>query len=135
MDIKEFFLNDRFAASAGVELIDVKQGYARARMEIRPEHLNGGGVCQGGAIFTLADLAAAAAFNSHAILTLSITAEVHFFRAEIQGTLYAEANETFCQGKLAYCRVEVTNDNGDLVASFNSMGYHKKDQIPIDKVE
>ena len=54
---KEFFKSDRFAANAGVELLEVKPGYAKARMLVTEEHLNAGGVCQGGALFTLADLA------------------------------------------------------------------------------
>ena len=69
MDIFEFLQGDKFAINAGVELLEVGNGYAKARMEIKPAHLNGGGVCQGGAIFTLADLAFAAASNSHAQLT------------------------------------------------------------------
>ena len=73
MTIHEFLQGDKFALLAGVELLETGNGYAKARMLIKPEHLNGGGVCQGGAIFTLADLAFAAATNSHARLTLSIT--------------------------------------------------------------
>lgn len=42
MTLKEFFKKDRFAALAGVELLEVKQGYAKARMLVTPEHLNGG---------------------------------------------------------------------------------------------
>ena len=71
MTIQEFLQGDKFALLAGVELLETGNGYAKARMEIKPEHLNGGGVCQGGAIFTLADLAFAAATNSHARLTFS----------------------------------------------------------------
>ena len=70
-ELLEFFKKDRFAANAGAELLEIKEGYGRARMLITPEHLNGGGVCQGGAIFTLADLAFAAAVNSHGVLTFS----------------------------------------------------------------
>ena len=66
MTINEFLQGDKFALLAGVELLETGNGYAKARMEIKPEHLNGGGVCPGGAIFTLADLAFAAATNSHA---------------------------------------------------------------------
>ena len=69
MTIQEFLQGDKFALLAGVELLETGNGYAKARMLIKPEHLNGGGVCQGGAIFTLADLAFAAATNSHARLT------------------------------------------------------------------
>lgn len=90
MTINEFLQGDKFALLAGVELLETGNGYAKARMEIKPEHLNGGGVCQGGAIFTLADLAFAAATNSHARLTLSITSSINFFKAESKGFLYAE---------------------------------------------
>ena len=65
MTAQEFFKNDRFATNAGVELIEIKEGYSKARLVITAEHLNAGGRTQGGAIFTLADLALAAAANSH----------------------------------------------------------------------
>lgn len=50
--LKEFLKADRFATCAGVELLEIKPGYARACMEVTDRHLNGGGVCQGGALFT-----------------------------------------------------------------------------------
>ena len=55
--LKDMLSHDRFAAEAGVELLEVREGYAKARMLVTDKHLNGGGVCQGGALFTLADLA------------------------------------------------------------------------------
>lgn len=79
MTLKEYLSEkDRFASAAGVELLEIKEGYARARMLVQPKHLNGGGVCQGGAIFTLADLAFAAAANSHQTLTLSVSSNISF---------------------------------------------------------
>ena len=51
--LKEILLHDRFAAEAGVELMEVREGYAKARMQVTEKHLNAGGVCQGGALFTL----------------------------------------------------------------------------------
>ena len=93
MTIHEFLQGDKFALLAGVELLETGNGYAKARMLIKPEHLNGGGVCQGGAIFTLADLAFAAATNSHARLTLSITSNINFFKAESKGYLCGEGKE------------------------------------------
>ena len=135
MTIQEFFKNDIFAAEAGVELLETGNGTARARMEILPKHLNGGGVCQGGAIFTLADLAFAAATNSHAQLTFSIQANIQFFKSESQGFLYADAKEIFCQGKLASAEVRVTNEAGELIAMFSGMGYHKGVPLPFDPIQ
>jgi acyl-CoA thioesterase len=134
MDIKEFFRKDIFAMKAGVELLEVGNGTARARMEISPAHLNGAGVCQGGAVFTLADLAFAAAVNSHAQLTYSIWAHIQFFKAESNGYLYADAKEIFNRGKLATAEVRITNEAGELIATFGSMGYHKETALPFDPV-
>ena len=57
MTPQEFFKNDLFAENAGVVLLEVREGYSKAKLEIKPEHLNAGARTQGGAIFTLADLA------------------------------------------------------------------------------
>lgn len=133
--IRDFFGNDAFAVAAGVELLEAANGYARARMEIRPLHLNGGGVCQGGALFTLADFAFAVAANSHAQLTFSICSEIHIFKSERAGFLYAEAREQFSHSRLSNCEVKITNEAGELVATFNGTGYRKDMKLPFDAIE
>jgi len=55
--IKKCFERDRFARYVGVELVEVSEGKAVARMKIREHHLNGVGIVHGAAIFSLADLA------------------------------------------------------------------------------
>lgn len=104
-------------------------------MYITPEHLNGGGVCQGGALFTLADLAFAAATNSHARMTLSITSTINFFRSEKVGYLYAEAREVFDHKRLSNCEVSITNEKGDLIATLTGTGYRKDIELPFDPLE
>ena len=126
MTLKEFFLKDRFAVNAGVELMEVRPGYAKARMRITPEHLNGGGVCQGGALFTLADLAFAAAVNSHLTLTFSTTANITFLRSVADGYVYAEATEIANHPRLPYAEVRITSEDGQLVAILTSSGYRKQ---------
>ena len=59
MTPQEFFKNDLFAENAGVILLEVREGYSKAKLEIKPEHLNAGARTQGGAIFTWTDLALA----------------------------------------------------------------------------
>lgn len=135
MTIQDFLQGDKFALRAGVELLDVGNGYAKARMEVKPEHLNGGGVCQGGALFTLADLAFAAATNSHAKLTFSIDSSIHFFRSVSSGMLYAEAHEVFNHKRLANCEVRITTESGELVATFNGTGYRKDTPLPFEPID
>ena len=129
MTIGELLANDRYAARSGIELLETGDGYAKARMPITPEHLNGAGVCQGGAIFTLADFAFAAACNSRGKLTVSVQSNIHIFRSEKSGFLYAEAREIFDHKRLSNCEVRITNESGDLIATFSGTGYRK--EIPI----
>ena len=130
MTLIDFFKKDRFAVLAGAELLEVKEGYARARMKITPDHLNGGGVCQGGALFTLADLAFAAAVNSHLQLTFSTTSNITYLRSIAEGTVYAEAVELVNHKRMPYAEVKMTDEHGELIAIFTSSGY-RKSNAPI----
>ena len=131
MTLFDFFKNDRFAVMAGVELMEISEGYAKARMLVTKDHLNGGGVCQGGALFTLADLAFAAAVNSHLVLTFSTSSNITFFQSVAQGYVYAEAREIVNHPRLPYAEVKITDEGGRLIAVFTSSGYRKKD-VPIE---
>ena len=132
MTKSELLKNDRFARAAGVEILDIRPGYAKARMEVTPAHLNAAGVCQGGALFTLADLAFAAVANSYAQVTLSLSANINFLKAVSAGWLYAEAREIHHHPRIPYIEVRICLEDGDLVAILNSTGYRKKDRLPID---
>lgn len=124
--IKTFLKNDQFAANAGIELQEVKPGYAKACMKVTQAHLNAGGVCQGGALFTLADLACAAVANSHGQLTYSLTANITFIRSAKEGEfIYAEAIEVVNHPRIPYIEVRLTNEQGELLATFTSSGYRK----------
>ena len=122
---KEFFKSDRFAINAGVELLEVKLGFAKARMLVTNEHLNAGGVCQGGALFTLADLAFAAVANSHDQLTLSINANITFIRSVKEGYVYAEAVEVFNHHRIPFIEVRLVDEAGELIGVMTSSGYRK----------
>ena len=92
-ELAKVFERDRFATGIGVELLEVGEGRAVARLAVGPEHLNAAGVVQGGAVFTLADFAFAVASNSRGNVALAIEAHVTFVRAVRAGVLRAEARE------------------------------------------
>jgi acyl-CoA thioesterase len=130
-DIKDFFANDRFAAHAGVELIDIAPGRATARMAVKEHHLNAVRIVHGAAIFTLADLVFAMASNSHGTVAVAINAHISFLKAVRGGTLTAEGHEVSRDARLASYTIDVTDDTGDLVAVFQGMVYRKEEKIPV----
>jgi acyl-CoA thioesterase len=127
--IWDFFQNDRFAQHSGIALLEIEEGRAKAKMSITDSHLNGVNLVHGGAIFTLADLAFAAASNSHGTVAVAINASIWFVKAATQGTLFAEAKEVSCNPKLATYAITITDDTGEIIALFEGMVYRKKDQI------
>jgi acyl-CoA thioesterase len=131
MTIKEFFKDDRYAAFSGIELLEVEPGKAKASMEIRDMHLNAGNVVQGGAIFTLADLAFAAAVNAYGNLAMSIETSIRYFKGVGSGTLFAEAKIVHLHKKLATFEVRVTNQDEELIALFTATAFRKEIALPF----
>ena len=124
-NVKQLLSRDRYAQHSGIELVEVGPGTATVRMTIADTHRNGVGMVHGGAIFTLADFAFAAASNSHGPVAVAINASISFVKAAMEGTLTATAEETSINPKLATYEVKVTDEAGDLVATFHGMVYRK----------
>jgi acyl-CoA thioesterase len=127
--VRELMARDRFAAHAGIELLEVSSGFARARMNLEPYHCNGVGMAQGGAIFTLADLAFAAACNSHGTVAVATNASISFMRPSSTGALIAEARELAHSRKLSHCTVRVADERGELVALFQGTAFRKRERV------
>ncbi len=134
MTLKEFLsANDRFAANSGCKLEEIGDGYARASLVVTKEHLNAGGVCQGGVYFTLADIAIAAVMNSHDQLTFGIENNIVYVKSAKAGdTLTALATEVANHHKLPYVDVRITNQQGELLCIVTGIGYRKQVAMPVD---
>ena len=122
---------DIFARENGIQLTEVREGYAKAEMTVGPSHINGANVCQGGAIFTLADLAFAAVCNSHGVLTLGISNTIDYLTsARLGDHLTAEATETVNHPKMPQCIITVRNQNDEIIATATGRAYRKR--IPFE---
>ena len=132
MDIKEILnQTDHFAKNNGCQITEVDEQHAIAEMTVTNAHLNGGQVCQGGALFTLADLAIAALMNHQGQLTFGISNNIMFVASAHEGdTLRAEATFVTNHHKIPSVEVRVTNQHGDLICHVTGMGYRKSSPLP-----
>ena len=127
--------DDKFAKSIGAQLTEVREGYACAELIVEDRHLNGAGVCQGGVIYTLADLAFAAVANSHGILSLGISNTITFIKsAQLGETIKAECTELVNHHRLPYCDIKVTNEQGEIIAIVTGLGYRMKKEFNFDEL-
>ena len=128
--IREYFKQDALAAHLGIELLDVSEGRAVARMEVRDHHFNSFGIVHGAAVFALADFAFAAASNSHGTIAVALSATICFLRPGGRGVLTATADEVARSNRIGTYTIRVADEAGETVALFQGMVYRKRDPIP-----
>jgi len=113
------FERDTASRNLGMQLIKVTPGCAEMSMIVRADMLNGHGICHGGYIFALADSAFAFACNSYNFSTVSAGARIeHLCPTELGEELTATAVETALSGRSGVYDVQVTTQQGDIVALF-----------------
>lgn len=126
--LKRFFnARDRLCKALGIMVTEIGLGTAVTEMVLEEMHLNGADVAQGGAIFTLADLAFGAAANSHGCMALGVNASIAFTKGAREGRLTAHARETAVSGPLGTYVVEVKNGEGETIATFQGTAYRKRE--------
>lgn len=125
--------NDCFANTSGCRLVEIRNGYAKAIMVVGKNHLNAGGVCQGGALFTLADLALAAVMNSRGRLTFGIQNNIMYLQsAKLGDVLIAEAREIYDHHKIPSVEVHISTEDGKLLCVVTGMAYRKDKDMPVE---
>ena len=113
------YARDTASQALGMALEEVRPGYARLRMAVRADMLNGHGSCHGGMVFALADSAFAFACNSHDVVTVASSCSIEVLAPAQEGDeLVAEAEERFREGRNGVYDVNVRRGDGSLIATF-----------------
>jgi acyl-CoA thioesterase len=124
------YARDRASQALGMALDEVRPGHARLRMTVRADMLNGHGICHGGIVFALADSAFAFACNSRDVLTVAAGCSVEFLGPAREGDeLVAEARERFLEGRNGVYDVDVSREDGELVATFRGRSTATRDRV------
>jgi acyl-CoA thioesterase len=121
---------DRATQALGMELQEVRAGYARIRMPVKRDMTNGHGICHGGFMFLLADSTFAFACNSHNQRAVAASAEIHFIASAHEGdVLTAEGIEQHLAGRSGVYDMRVTDQSGRLIALFRGKSATIKGQF------
>ena len=118
------FATDKAAHALGMEVSAISPGHASVTMTVREDMLNGFGICQGGIIATLADMAFAYACNSYNELTVASSFAVDLLAPSRQGDrLTATCAEVSRAGRTGVYDAEVVNQRGEVIAVFRGRSY------------
>lgn len=109
---------DPLAAHLGIELEEVRPGYARASMTVGPSLLNAVGTAHGGATMALLDVVHAAVSNSHGTIAVAQDVHTEFLSAGRSGDhLVAEGVELHRTGRTAVYRIDAATADGRPLAT------------------
>lgn len=114
--IEHFNKNNHFMRYNGMKVVALKEGYAEVEMELGGNSLNVQGTLHGGAMFTLADAAAGSAAKSHGLVNFTIDGSINFIKAVKTGKVKAIANEIHRGRTTGLYKVEIIDENKNIVA-------------------
>ncbi len=110
---------DLFSQWLGISLIEIREGYSKIKMSVRPEMINGFGIIHGGITFSLADSAFAFACNNRNVLSVALDTSINFLKpVNIADVLTAEATEIHNGRSTGLYNIIVTNQKEHIVAVF-----------------
>jgi acyl-CoA thioesterase len=117
--VQALFLADLASQALGIEIVDVAPGRVQIAMTVRPDMVNGYGMCHGGIVFAFADSAFAFACNSYGDPMVAAGASIEFLaptpRGERVTATTAEISRSVRHG---IYDVAVSNSTGQILAQF-----------------
>lgn len=124
------YANDVAAQKLGIVLEEIRPGYARMRMNVREDMVNGHAICHGGFVFSLADTAFAYACNSYDRTTVAASAAIEFLAsAYSDDVLTAVAEEQVRGARLGVYDIVVTNQHNQRLALFRGRSYQVRGTV------
>jgi len=123
---REIVGKDPMATFLGITVEEVREGYARCSLVIKPEYLNAVDRAHGSAVYAVADQAFAVAGNSLGHKGIAVSFAINFATGAAEGErIVAEATSLHIGRKVSLWKIQVTGKGGKLIASCEGVGYHK----------
>ncbi|MFB3888652.1 MAG: hydroxyphenylacetyl-CoA thioesterase PaaI [Candidatus Bathyarchaeia archaeon] len=114
---------DHFRKLLGVQILEVKDGYAKASMKVTKDHTNFHGFTHGGALFSLADCAFAEAVNFGGKKAVAVQVSINFLKPTAEGdTITAEAQRVNEGKTFGLYNITIRNEE-KTVAVFSGLAY------------
>ena len=125
-EVRSFFAHDLFAYEAcGCRIVEASPGHAVTEFDIEPVHRNAMGGVMGGALFTLADYALAAACNMGENPTVSVSNTIEFLSGAKGSRLIATCDADKSGRSLGFYTVDVTDELGTKVARMTATCFRR----------
>ncbi len=126
--INDYIQKDAFANYLGAKVEIVKPGHSRVSLKINEDMTNFHGTTHGGVIFSMSDMAFAAAGNSHGKVAVALNVSICFLKPSFAGDhLVAEAKEEHNGRRISLYDIKIYNKKtNELIAKSQDQAYRKE---------
>ena len=122
--------SDPFSNTLGMAFEEIRPGYARVSMTVKPEMCNFHGSAQGGALFSLADAAFGAAVNAYGQTAVALSVTIHFLAPALAGMqLFAEAEELRQGRRAGFYQLTIRTSDRDVVAVCQAVAHRRQERL------
>ena len=115
--MREKEMNNKFVVHNYIQMVSVTKDEAVFSLDIREESKNSFGMVHGGAIYAMADNAAGFVVHTDGRHHVTQTSALHFLRNQSEGMVKATARIRHRGNTTALVAVDITGDNGKLIAT------------------
>lgn len=122
--VEHMMQHDLFSQWLGIEVLEIKEGYSKIKMTVRPEMINGFGIVHGGVAFSMADSCFAFACNNRNVLSVALDTSINFIKpVHVDDVLTAEAKELHNGKSTGLYHISISNQHDHIVAVFKGTCY------------
>jgi acyl-CoA thioesterase len=116
---------DHFAEDLGIQVAEVKDGYAKVTMKVEKKHTNALGFTHGGAIFSLADYAFAEACNFGDNVAVAVQVSINYLKPSVEGDVLTAEAVRVSDGKTTGLYHVTVKSGEKTVAFFSGLAFKK----------
>lgn len=129
-EMNEIVERNPFAKYIGMELLEVREGYASGRISFEKQYENIYGGMHGGCAYSLADTLAGIAASTYGEYVTTVNASMNYL-LPVENTEYVNCKAQVLRHgrKVSVIRVEISNDSGTILidGSFTFYNLGKKE--------
>ena len=120
--LEQVYKTPAFIPWLGIKVVELKEGYCKGELEVRPEFANPLGMVHGGCIFSFADTIGglAATSKNPQVKVVTLNSSINYLKPAVDtAKLVADTREIKYGSKVAVYEVNVRNAEGELLANVN----------------
>ncbi len=115
----------------GIEICEVREGFAKGTLTLKKEHMNVFGSVHGGILFAFADQIGGACGNSLGRKAVLVESAIQYLKGAVSGeTIFGEAVYTYKGKRIGRIDIKICNDREELLAIMHNISYTSENEHP-----